>query len=773
MIKLFLPLVVISFLLSGCYSKVVRHTGNTGGTYYGISGPGSYDYYTGKTSYYSGYTTPEGLKEALKLKEKYGEDVNIILNYTHTQYEFSFVKDSVVVGKPIQVKETNEEMATSLSDDVRFFKNEQFNNSVSFEGFYENFSGELDTSFVKSSYLESQVGSGGIFYSDAKRAESSWSLPVPGSTVRVRYNKLYEDVKYFNTVFFNEGYPKQESVITFKIPTWLDVEIIERNFEGYEIHRMDSGYTIGRKLIPKKAEKTTTKKTTSSKASKNNKAPKPIASSDKYRYVTYIMNNVQASKDEDLFPGATHNYPHLIVLCKSYDSVAVAKLKKEPVSKDKKTTKTTTQTKSQTTSTTKTSTQTKSTSAKGKKTKEEPVVNRELPKNIKGTIANTQDLYHWCYEIASLANNKIDSVKPLAMEIVKGKTTDKEKVEAIFYWVQDNIRYVAFEDGIAAFKPDACQNVLEKRYGDCKGMANLIKCMLVSLGYDARLTWIGTRRLNIEYSVPSVATSNHMICSVVLDGKRYFLDGTEKYISLGDYAHRIQGRPVMIEDSLRYIIDTVPDLPYTRNQHNRKADFTIAEDGKLIGKVTETMKGENKTNFLYRYHYSAKSDRPFIIKQHLKDYDPNFDLANITHTNLEDRTSDLVLNYDLSIRYNTIKQGNLIMIKPDYIGELTNHDNDTSRMSKIAYGHKLYYTHSYNYSIPSGYTVKELPKSLTINNSDYSFLLTYKQVGNQIVYEKTLILNSGYIDKKGIKQWNADINALEKNYNSYIILSKN
>jgi hypothetical protein len=226
MIKLLLPLLTISILLSGCFSKVVRHTGNTGGTYYGISGPGSYDYTTGKTNYYTGFSTPKDLEEALKLKEKYGKDVNIILNYTHTQYEFSFVKDSVVVGKPIQVYETNEEMATSLSDNVRFYKNEQFNNSVSFEGFYENFAGDLDTNYVKSSYLESQVGSKGIFYSDAKRAESNWSLPVPGSKVRVRYNKLYEDVKYFNTVFFNEGYPKQECVVTFKIPTWLDVEII-------------------------------------------------------------------------------------------------------------------------------------------------------------------------------------------------------------------------------------------------------------------------------------------------------------------------------------------------------------------------------------------------------------------------------------------------------------------------------------------------------------------------------------------------------------------
>jgi hypothetical protein len=29
-----------------------------------------------------------------------------------------------------------------------------------------------------------------------------------------------------------------------------------------------------------------------------------------------------------------------------------------------------------------------------------------------------------------------------------------DKVKAIFYWVQNNIRYIAFEDGIAGFLPD-------------------------------------------------------------------------------------------------------------------------------------------------------------------------------------------------------------------------------------------------------------------------------------------------------------------------------
>jgi hypothetical protein len=72
--------------------------------------------------------------------------------------------------------------------------------------------------------------------------------------------------------------------------------------------------------------------------------------------------------------------------------------------------------------------------------------------------------------------------------------------------------------------------------------------MLQLAGYDARLAWIGTRDIPYDYSLPSLVVDNHMICALFLRDSTYFLDGTESYISFGDYAYRIQGRPALIQD---------------------------------------------------------------------------------------------------------------------------------------------------------------------------------------------------------------------------------
>ena len=84
-------------------------------------------------------------------------------------------------------------------------------------------------------------------------------------------------------------------------------------------------------------------------------------------------------------------------------------------------------------------------------------------------------------------------------------------------------------------------------------MAHLTKELLKALGFDARLCWIGTNHIAYDYSTPSIAVDNHMICALLYQGKTYFLDATENYIGFNEYAERIQSRQVLIEDGDKYI----------------------------------------------------------------------------------------------------------------------------------------------------------------------------------------------------------------------------
>jgi len=126
-------------------------------------------------------------------------------------------------------------------------------------------------------------------------------------------------------------------------------------------------------------------------------------------------------------------------------------------------------------------------------------------------------------------------------------------------------------------------------------MANLTKELLRSQGLDARLCWLGTNHIAYDYSTPSLAVDNHMICALIYKGKTYFLDATETYLGLNDYAERIQGRQVLIEDNDKYILTNVPTTTYMQNLDSEKRVLSIQGDG-LTGTVTQEWRGEEKEN---------------------------------------------------------------------------------------------------------------------------------------------------------------------------------
>jgi transglutaminase-like putative cysteine protease len=175
------------------------------------------------------------------------------------------------------------------------------------------------------------------------------------------------------------------------------------------------------------------------------------------------------------------------------------------------------------------------------------------------------DQYKWYRGLVTMIGNDETVVKQKALEITAGKTSDEDKVKAIYYWVQQNIRYIAYEDGIAGLQPKKAQEVLSKKYGDCKGMGNLLVVMLRAIGYDARLCWLGTNHVAYDYSTPALCVDNHMIAAWMRNGKPMYLDGTEKFIRFGETAERIQGRQILIENGDNYLLERVPVAHHDQN----------------------------------------------------------------------------------------------------------------------------------------------------------------------------------------------------------------
>ena len=383
-----------------------------------------------------------------------------------------------------------------------------------------------------------------------------------------------------------------------------------------------------------------------------------------------------------------------------------------------------------------------------------------------------KDQYAWYRSLVAQMGNDPVILKAKALEITRGLTSDLDKVKAIYQWVQENIRYIAFENGLAGFRPAKAQDVLNKKYGDCKGMANLTKNLLTALGFDARLCWIGTDHIAYDYSTPSLAVDNHMICALNSQGKFFSLDATETYIGFGQYAQRIQGRQVLIENGDGYLLQRIPVTGFEQNEVVDKYDLHI-EGPALVGHAQHTWKGESKEDILMQANAIHRNRLEESINGFLSQGNADYKMSGVKETGLDNRNLDLSFSYDLVYNNAATVFDKDIYIDLDFRKELAGSTIDTSiRRLDYLFDCKADWITETNLTVPAGYKVQDLPPALEIQRAGYSFSLSYKLEGNVLKYRRKIVLKDVHLAQPAFHQWNEDIGRLKKAYLQQVTLTQ-
>ncbi|HZQ43789.1 MAG TPA: DUF3857 domain-containing protein [Acidobacteriaceae bacterium] len=120
-----------------------------------------------------------------------------------------------------------------------------------------------------------------------------------------------------------------------------------------------------------------------------------------------------------------------------------------------------------------------------------------------------------------------DEIKAKVAELTAGKTTDEDKVRAIYEYVATQVRYIGVAFGVGRYQPHQAVDVLHNQYGDCKDKATLLTAMLAAAGVPSDAALIGAG-IRFNDAVPSPAAFNHLITHLKLNGQDVWLDSTEE-----------------------------------------------------------------------------------------------------------------------------------------------------------------------------------------------------------------------------------------------------
>lgn len=392
-------------------------------------------------------------------------------------------------------------------------------------------------------------------------------------------------------------------------------------------------------------------------------------------------------------------------------------------------------------------------------------------------LAGVPELYNlYSGFVSNLDPKESPALHKVVDSLVVGAKTEQERVQRIYYWVQDNIRYVAFENGMGGFIPRDAGQVYAKRYGDCKDMANLTREMLRMAGIKSYLTWIGTRDLPYRYSeLATPGVDNHMITTYEASpGKYVFLDATNKYMPFGMPSSFIQGKEALLAiDGKNCKVVGVPVMEKDRSPISDVSAVMLDDKGGLRGKGSLQLSGYAKVRQSYALDGLDQQQENKYVKALLERGNNKFFVDSYKVSHLDTHDKPLTIDYEYRLQDYVQKLDdeiyvNLNLEQPYAHDKIDATKRRLPRVNEYAHQNRT----RTELEIPAGYDVEYLPAAAESQDPLFGFRIKYERQGNKIVQDREVYINYLMLEPKQFSQWNAGIEKLNAAYRETVIFKK-
>ncbi len=211
------------------------------------------------------------------------------------------------------------------------------------------------------------------------------------------------------------------------------------------------------------------------------------------------------------------------------------------------------------------------------------------------------DVGRWYDELAASVPRGGEAIREQAQTITADLEEPRQRLDALTRFLQEKVRYVAVLIGVGGYRPSPPQEVLERRWGDCKDKSTLLVDLLRAAGVEAYPVLLRSgRRGRIDPLFPAVDELNHALVAVpreALDGpgsngsSYLFVDPTLT-AGAGAWIHpATQDQDVLVVRGDGAELVRTPLRP--EDEHRRLSlDLTVSPEGDGRGTATLELRGE-------------------------------------------------------------------------------------------------------------------------------------------------------------------------------------
>jgi hypothetical protein len=304
--------------------------------------------------------------------------------------------------------------------------------------------------------------------------------------------------------------------------------------------------------------------------------------------------------------------------------------------------------------------------------------------------------------------DKRGPLKDLVAGLVAGKTTPKEKMEAVYNYVRNTIQY-NYEDGIMV--DQKLKDVLEKRKGSSAEINLLLVAMLQEAGLQAHSILLSTRwHGKINPTFPILNKFNYSVAYVAFGEEEHLLDATDPKRPIG-----MLPVDALSEQGLVVARGNAPLWAGLLNRYKASqtlfASLVLAPDGTLKGDMTVTLTGYEALHA--RNKLVKKEDKAVSESDGEAEEADEFAELKVTYENENEYDKPLKGKIAYESSAHAEVGGDRIYLSPmlDFKTE-ENPLKADARLFPVDFAYPFDEVYYINIALPEGYVVEEMPKSV-------------------------------------------------------------
>ncbi|HET8723523.1 MAG TPA: DUF3857 domain-containing protein [Anaeromyxobacteraceae bacterium] len=236
----------------------------------------------------------------------------------------------------------------------------------------------------------------------------------------------------------------------------------------------------------------------------------------------------------------------------------------------------------------------------------------------------------------------------------------REIVKAVYDEVVTSTRYVGLEFGIHGYKPYPVEQVLTRRFGDCKDKASLMHALLAAAGIDSRIVLLRMRRLGTLPPAPaSLAVFNHAILYV--PEFDLWLDGTATGSGSRELPGEDRGASVLVVNpGAPPTFRTIPESPPGADRVTTEIRVALAPDGSATAEGSTVVTGAQAPEF--RRGYQSESGRRAALERSFSRVFPGLRVDAVETSDLSRIEDDVRVTFRMTVpRLARPENGGLVM----------------------------------------------------------------------------------------------------------------